>query len=148
MILLAAALIAQDYPAFNRVDVEAICAVKVAGAYSEVYDSVEECVTDHYADYRRFVLLTKRSGAILAPAFGKCIDDWTKDGKVDWGMVSMCAVDMVNGKRDVDMFSRAAPRALRPKIDACVKYWTDEETRIVDWDMAGTCASKVDLSGL
>lgn len=142
MILLAMALLADDYGAFNVAHTREICRVKIEGAYREAYDSIEACIDDHRADYRRFNLLAERSSKVLEPAFRDCVRQWTKDGMIDWGMAGSCAVDVVDGKRDYDMFLEAAPNAgARAAIRRCRTYWTDEDTGVVDWMMAGGCAA-------
>ncbi|MCW3848165.1 hypothetical protein OF829_13030 [Sphingomonas sp. LB-2] len=148
MMLLAMALLAEGYPAFNADDTREICRVKVEGEYKDVYDSIEACVDDHHVDYRRFVLLAARGGTLLAPAFRACVTEWTSNGKIDWGMTAFCAIAVADGKRDYDMFLEAAPnRRVRARIRGCVARWTDEETRVVDWDMVGDCAGEASEPG-
>jgi hypothetical protein len=144
MVLLALALIAQDYGTFETSHATEVCRVDVKEAFKESYASVEECVADHRADYRHFALLTANSDKALAPAFRHCVEDWTRDGMIRWNMVAFCAVDVINGKRDFDMFRAAArDRRTRAQIDACRSRETDEETGLIDWESAGDCARKV-----
>ena len=144
MILLAMALLAQDYGSFDVEQTREICRVKIEGAYKDIYRSIDACISDHRIEYRRFHLLAADSGRVLAPAMRQCVTEWTSEGRIDWAMANHCAVGVADGKREYDLFLSAATGAReRAMIRACRKRWTDEDTGIVNWLMAGDCAGGI-----
>jgi hypothetical protein len=139
MILLAMALAASDYPAFDPEQTALVCEEKRKEAtWGSIYDTNEECVADQRGDHRHFLVLAESEPA-LRPSFTLCLERWTKNGLPDWGMIAFCANDMVNGKRDFVLLRRAAPKAVRASIDNCAKGDGDDDGP-ADWDERWSCA--------
>lgn len=65
---------------------------------------LEDCFKDEVVSARNFTLFQAIYGdAAVQSSFRICLDRWTSEGLTDWGMVSFCAQDQLDG------FDRLAP---------------------------------------